>query len=122
MKNNLMKLLRMVGIFKMTLKRWPQSAAELVAFVNHQGWSVEVSSFHTLTFKPFSETALAVDMAWPAPGDRLSRLRMEMELKTPSSESGFDWSIKTKNLPPLKRKTKRFCLVPPNQLSRKKSA
>lgn len=122
MKNNISKILRMVGIFKMNVQRWPKNAAELVAFVNHQGWTVDVSSYYTLTFKAFSETAFAMDMAWPAPGNWLTRLRVEVELKNALPENGFDWSLKTKTLPPEKRKTRSYCFIQPVKLNRKKSA
>jgi hypothetical protein len=122
MKNEMTKLLRMAGIFKMNLSRWPKNAAELVGFVNHQGWTVDVSSYYTLKFKPVSETALAVEMAWPAPGNWLTRLRVEVELKSSLPENGFDWTLKTKTLPPEKRKTRSYCFIEPVKLNRKKSA
>ena len=122
MKNNISKLLRMAGIFKMTLNRWPQNAAELVGFVNHQGWTVDVSTYHTLTFKSFSETGLAVEMSWPAPGNWLTRLRVEMELKSELPETGFDWVLKTKTLPPVKRKTRSFCFIESALGARRRSA
>lgn len=122
MKNEMTKLLRMVGIFKMNLSRWPKNAAELVGFVNCQGWTVDVSSYYTLKFKPVSETALAVEMAWPAPGNWLTRLRVEIELKNSLPENGFDWTLKTKTLSPEKRKTRSYCFIEPAKVSRRKSA
>ncbi|HXL74156.1 MAG TPA: hypothetical protein VN963_11095 [bacterium] len=122
MKNEMTKLLRMAGIFKMNLSRWPKNAAELVGFVNRQGWTVDVSSYYTLTFNPVSGTALAVEMAWPAPGNWLTRLRVEIELKNALPENGFDWVLRTKTLSPEKRKTRSYCFIEPAKVSRRKSA
>jgi hypothetical protein len=122
MKNEMTKLLRMVSIFKMNLSRWPKNAAELVGFVYQQGWTVDVSSYYTLKFKPVSETALAIEMAWPAPGNWLTRLRAELELKNTLAENGVDWTLKTKTLSPEKRKTRSYCFIEPAKVSRRKSA
>lgn len=122
MKNEMTKLLRMAGIFKINLSRWPKNAAELVAYVNSQGWTVDVSSYHTLKFKRVSETALSVEMTWPAPGNWLTRLRADIELKSDLPENGFDWSLKTKTLSPEKRKTRSYCFVEKNPVQRKRSA
>jgi hypothetical protein len=122
MKNEITKLLRMAGIFKMDLNRWPKSAAELVGFVHQQGWTVDVSSYHTLKFKRVSDTALAVEMTWPAPGNWLTRLRADIELKSNLPENGFDWTLKTKTLSPEKRKTRSFCFIEKNPVQRKRSA
>lgn len=122
MKNELTKLLRMVGIFKMNLHRWPKYAAELVGFVNQQGWSVDVSSYYRLKFDSISETNLTLEIVWPAPGQWLTRLQVEMEIKNTLSEDGFNWVIKTKTLPPEKKKTRSFCFIEPTKISRKRSA
>jgi hypothetical protein len=123
MKNEMTKLLRMISIFKMNLSRWPKNAAELVGYVHQQGWTVDVSSYYTLKFKPVSETALSIEMAWPAPGNWLTRVRTEMELKNTLPENGFDWVLKTKTLSPEKRKTTSYCFIQPTpRLARRKSA
>ena len=122
MKNEMTKLLRMVGIFKMNLSRWPQTAAELVGYVHQQGWTVDISSYYMLKFKAVSETALAIEMAWPAPGNWLTRLQVDVQLKNTLPENGFDWVLKTKTLSPEKKKTRSFCFIEPAKTNRKKSA
>ena len=122
MKNEMTKLLRMVGIFKMNLSRWPENAAELVGYVQSQGWTVDISSYYMLKFNSVSETAFAIEMAWPAPGNWLTRLQVDVELKNALPENGFDWTLKTKALPAEKRKTKSFCFIEKNPVQRKRSA
>jgi len=122
MKNNISKILRMASIFKMNVHRWPKNAAELIGFVHQQGWTVDVSSYYTLTFETFSENTFAMDMTWPAPGNWLTRLRVEVELKNTLPENGFDWVLKTKTLSPEKRKTRSYCFIEPAKVSRRKSA
>jgi len=122
MKNEMTKLLRMVGIFKMNLSRWPENAAELVGYVQSQGWTVDISSYYMLKFNAVSETAFAIEMAWPAPGNWLTRLQVDVELKNTLPENGFDWALKTKALPAEKKKTMSFCFIEPAKLNRKRSA
>jgi hypothetical protein len=122
MKNELTKLLRMVGIFKMNHSRWPKNAAELVGYVHQEGWTLDVSTYYTLHFKAVSETALAIEMAWPAPANWLTRLQVDVELKSTLPENGFDWTLKTKALPAEKKKTRSFCFIEPIKLNRKRSA
>jgi hypothetical protein len=122
MKNEMTKLLRMVGIFKMNLSRWPENAAELVGYVQSQGWTVDISSYYMLKFNSVSETEFAIEMAWPAPGNWLTRLQVDVELKNTLPENGFDWKLKTKTLSPEKKQTRSFCFIEPAKLNRKRSA
>lgn len=124
MTNNTEKILRMVGIFKMTFNRWPQTAVELTGFVEEKGWSLELDSYHTLTFQSASHRFLSIDMSWRGPCDWISRSRMEIELSESQSIGAdhLNWTVKTKTLPPMKRKARSYCLVEPKQLLRRKSA
>ena len=119
---DLNKLIRMVGIFKMEGGRWPQSAAELVGFVTAKGWSVDVSSFHTLTFQNLSSVKVAVEMAWPAPGQWLSCLKVEVEEVSLAGQDHLHFVEHHQPLPPRKRQTQSFCFIEKNPRQRQKSA
>jgi hypothetical protein len=119
---DLNKLIRMVGIFKMEGGRWPQSAAELVGFVSNKGWTVDVSSFHTLTFKSLSPVKVALEMAWPAPGQWLSCLKVEVEEVSLAGQDHLHFVEHHQPLPPQKRQTRSYCFIEKNSVQRQKSA
>lgn len=119
---DLNKLIRMVGIFKMDRAQWPANAAELVRFVEGKGWTVDISTFHTLTFKTLSPVKVALDMAWPAPGQWLSCLKVEVEEVSIQGQDHLHFVEHHQPQPPRKRETRTFCYIEKDQSPRKKSA
>jgi hypothetical protein len=119
---DLNKLIRMVGIFKMDRAQWPSSAAELIRFVERKGWTVDISTFHTLTFKTLSPGKVAVEMAWPAPGNWLSCLKVEVEEISVLGQDNLHFAEHHQPQPPRKRETRSFCFIEKTQTVRRKSA
>src|SRR5579885_1798414 len=88
---NLSKVLMMAGIFRLDEGRWPESAVELLRFTERKGWNLDLSPYHTLTFKTDSWRCLVVEVSRLTEGDWVSRERIDMEPYF--FESGMDGSI-----------------------------
>lgn len=111
---NLSKVLMLAGIFRLDEGRWPESAVELLRFTEKKGWNLDLSPYHTLTFKTDPWRCLVVEVSRLSEGDWVSRERIDTEPYF--FESGMDGSIplriRSRALPSQRIEAKSFCWAP----------